>query len=236
MRKTMLGLVLAALMTAGLGSAAWAEPAPVVQYPASAVEAVAAGSDYTYEELLACLTGAGCTEAEALAYAGEPVEAPEGAMVRYSLLRVEDYDGTEDLPVRCLVLAALEYAPGEPVPRSILALRSPMALTGDGSAFEGQVFAALYSGRNFTCIVSGNSLPEEDTLWTGTDWIGIDGNGEGYALGGEPIPDSLVRAGEAGKAASPPSLRADLNIHSFIHLQYTSTLEIFTNFGLFLRD
>ena len=122
-------------------------------------------------------------------------------MVRYSLLRVEDYDGTEDLPVRCLVLAALEYAPGEPVPRSILALRSPMALTGDGSAFEGQAFAALYSGRNFTCIVSGNGLPEEDTLWTGTDWIGIDENGEGYALGGEPIPDSLVRAGEAGKAA-----------------------------------
>lgn len=81
MRKTMLGLVLAALMTAGLGSAAWAEPAPAVQYPASAVEAVAAGSDYTYEELLACLTGAGCTEAEALAYAGEPVEAPEGATV-----------------------------------------------------------------------------------------------------------------------------------------------------------
>ena len=66
MRKTMLGLVLAALMTAGLGSAAWAEPAPAVQYPASAVEAVAAGSDYTYEELIACLTGAGCTEAEAL--------------------------------------------------------------------------------------------------------------------------------------------------------------------------
>lgn len=30
MRKTMLGLVLAALMTAGLGSAAWAEPAPAV--------------------------------------------------------------------------------------------------------------------------------------------------------------------------------------------------------------
>lgn len=59
MRKTMLGLVLAALMTAGLGSAAWAEPAPAVQYPASAVEAVAAGSDYTYEELIACLTGAG---------------------------------------------------------------------------------------------------------------------------------------------------------------------------------
>ena len=59
MRKTMLGLVLAALMTAGLGSAAWAEPAPAVQYPASAVEAVAAGSDYTYEELLVCLTGAG---------------------------------------------------------------------------------------------------------------------------------------------------------------------------------
>lgn len=152
------------------------------------MEAVAAGSDYTYEELLACLTGAGCTEAEALAYAGEPVEAPEGATVRYSLLRVEDYDGTEDLPVRCLVLAALEYAPGEPVPRSILALRSPMALTVDGSAFEGQVFAALYSGRNFTCIVSGNSLPEEDTLWTGTDWIGIDENGEGYALGGRTYP------------------------------------------------
>lgn len=188
MRKTMLGLVLAALMTAGLGSAAWAEPAPVVQYPASAVEAVAAGSDYTYEELLACLTGAGCTEAEALAYAGEPVEAPEGATVR------------------CLVLAALEYAPGEPVPRSILALRSSMALTGDGSAFEGRVFAALYSGRNFTCIVSGNSLSEEDTLWTGTDWIGIDENGEGYALGGEPISDSLVRAGEAGKSAPVTSV------------------------------
>ena len=98
-----------------------------------------------------------------------------------------------------LVLAALEYAPGEPVPRSILALRSPMGLTGDGSAFEGQVFAALYSGRNFTCIVSGNSLPEEDTLWTGTDWIGVDENGEGYALGGEPISDSLVRAGEPEK-------------------------------------
>ena len=67
--------------------------------------------DYTYEELLACLTGASCTEAEALTYAGEPVEAPEGAMVRYSLLRVEDYDGAEDLPAQCLVLAALE-SPG----------------------------------------------------------------------------------------------------------------------------
>ena len=76
MRKTMLGLVLAALMTAGLGSAAWAEPAPAVQYPASAVEAVAAGSDYTYEELLACLTGAGCTEAEALAW--DPASAGLG--------------------------------------------------------------------------------------------------------------------------------------------------------------
>ena len=186
MRKTMLGLVLAALMTAGLGSAAWAEPAPVVQYPASAVEAVAAGSDYTYEELLACLTGAGCTEAEALAYAGEPVEAPEGAMVRYSLLRVEDYDGTEDLPVRCLVLAALEYAPGEPVPRSILALRSPMALTGDGSAFEGQVFAALYSGRNFTCIVSGNSLPEGTELCWGSTAGPILPGGSGSGLHYQP--------------------------------------------------
>ena len=186
MRKTMLGLVLAALMTAGLGSAAWAEPAPAVQYPASAVEAVAAGSDYTYEELLACLTGAGCTEAEALAYAGEPVEAPEGAMVRYSLLRVEDYDGTEDLPVRCLVLAALEYAPGEPVPRSILALRSPMALTGDGSAFEGQVFAALYSGRNLYCNFTGGSRSKtEGTYWVPTNWIGVNESGTGEALSPE---------------------------------------------------
>lgn len=186
MRKTMLGLVLAALMTAGLGSAAWAEPAPAVQYPASAVEAVAAGSDYTYEELLACLTGAGCTEAEALAYAGEPVEAPEGAAVRYSLLRVEDYDGTEDLPVRCLVLAALEYAPGEPVPRSILALRSPMALTGDGSAFEGQVFAALYSGRNLYCNFTGGSRSTtEGTYWVPTNWIGVNESGTGEALSPE---------------------------------------------------
>ena len=186
MRKTMLGLVLAALMTAGLGSAAWAEPAPAVQYPASAVEAVAAGSDYTYEELLACLTGAGCTEAEALAYAGEPVEAPEGAMVRYSLLRVEDYDGTEDLPVRCLVLAALEYAPGEPVPRSILALRSPMALTGDGSAFEGRVFAALYSGRNLYCNFTGGSRSKtEGTYWVPTNWIGVNESGTGEALSPE---------------------------------------------------
>ncbi len=46
------------------------------------------------------------------------------------------------------------------------------------------------------------------TLWTGTDWIGIDENGEGYALGGEPIPDSLAlsRAGEAGKAAPVTSV------------------------------
>lgn len=157
-----------------------------MQYPASAVEAVAAGSDYTYEELLACLTGAGCTEAEALAYAGEPVEAPEGAMVRYSLLHVEDYDGTEDLPVRCLVLAALEYAPGEPVPRSILALRSPMALTGDGSAFEGQVFAALYSGRNFTCIVSGNSLSEGTELYWGSTAGPILPGGSGSGLHYQP--------------------------------------------------
>lgn len=186
MRKTMLGLVLAALMTAGLGSAAWAEPAPAVQYPASAVEAVAAGSDYTYEELIACLTGAGCTEAEALAYAGEPVEAPEGATVRYSLLRVEDYDGTEDLPVQCLVLAALEYAPGEPVPRSILALRSPMALTGDGSAFEGQVFAALYSGRNLYCNFTGGSRSKtEGTYWVPTNWIGVNESGTGEALSPE---------------------------------------------------
>ena len=186
MRKTMLGLVLAALMTAGLGSAAWAEPAPAVQYPASAVEAVAAGSDYTYEELLACLTGAGCTEAEALAYAGEPVEAPEGAMVRYSLLRVEGYDGTEDLPVQCLVLAALEYAPGEPVPRSILALRSPMALTGDGSAFEGRLFAALYSGRNLYCNFTGGSRSTtEGTYWVPTNWIGVNESGTGEALSPE---------------------------------------------------
>jgi hypothetical protein len=31
-------------------------------------------------------------------------------------------------------------------------------------------------------------------------------------------------------------LQSDLNIHSFIHLQYTSMLEIFTNFRLFFRD
>ena len=186
MRKTMLGLVLAALMAAGLGSAAWAEPAPAVQYPASAVEAAAAGSDYTYEELLACLTGAGCTEAEALAYAGEPVEAPEGAVVRYSLLRVENYDGTGDPPVQCLVLAALEYAPGEPAPRSILALRSPMALTGDGSAFEGQVFAALYTGRNFYCSLTGGCLADKQgRRWTATDWIYANETGTGEALSPE---------------------------------------------------
>ena len=157
-----------------------------MQYPASAVEAVAAGSDYTYEELLACLTGAGCTEAEALAYAGEPVEAPEGAMVRYSLLRVEGYDGTEDLPVQCLVLAALEYAPGEPVPRSILALRSPMALTGDGSAFEGRLFAALYSGRNLYCNFTGGSRSTtEGTYWVPTNWIGVNESGTGEALSPE---------------------------------------------------
>lgn len=44
------------------------------------------------------------------------------------------------------------------------------------------------------------------------------------------------KAGRPEKAASPPSLRADLNIHSFIHPQYTLTLEISTNFGLFLRN
>ena len=197
MRKTMLGLVLAALMTAGLGSAAWAEPAPAVHNPASAGEAVAAGSDYTYEELIACLTGAGCTEAEALAYAGEPVEAPEGAMVRYSLLRVEDYDGTEDLPVQCLVLAALEYAPGEPVPRSILALRSPMALTGDGSAFEGQVFAALYSGRNLYCNFTGGSRSTtEGTYWVPTNWIGVNESGTGEALS----PEGTMPADYMGQA------------------------------------
>lgn len=179
MRKTMLGLVLAALMTAGLGSAAWAEPAPAVQYPASAVEAVAAGSDYTYEELLACLTGAGCTEAEALAYAGEPVEAPEGAAVR------------------CLVLAALEYAPGEPVPRSILALRSPMALTGDGSAFEGRVFAALYSGRNLYCNFTGGSRSTtEGTYWVPTNWIGVNESGTGEALS----PEGTMPADYMGQA------------------------------------
>ena len=168
-----------------------------MQYPASAVEAVAAGSDYTYEELLACLTGAGCTEAEALAYAGEPVEAPEGAMVRYSLLRVEDYDGTEDLPVRCLVLAALEYAPGEPVPRSILALRSPMGLTGDGSAFEGQVFAALYSGRNLYCNFTGGSRSTtEGTYWVPTNWIGVNESGTGEALS----PEGTMPADYMGQA------------------------------------
>lgn len=107
-------------------------------------------------------------------------------MVRYSLLRVEDYDGTEDLPVQCLVLAALEYAPGEPVPRSILALRSPMALTGDGSAFEGQVFAALYSGRNFTCIVSGNGLPEGTELCWGSTAGPILPGGSGSGLHYQP--------------------------------------------------
>lgn len=44
------------------------------------------------------------------------------------------------------------------------------------------------------------------------------------------------KAGRPEKAASPPSLRSDLNIHSFIHPQYTLTLEISTNFGLFLRN
>lgn len=44
------------------------------------------------------------------------------------------------------------------------------------------------------------------------------------------------KAGRPEKAASPSSLRSDLNIHSFIHLQYTSMLEIFTNFRLFFRD
>ena len=168
-----------------------------MQYPASAVEAVAAGSDYTYEELLACLTGAGCTEAEALAYAEEPVEAPEGTIVRYSLLRVEDYDGTEDLPVQCLVLAALEYAPGEPVPRSIQALRSPMALTGDGSAFEGQVFAALYSGRNLYCNFTGGSRSKtEGTYWVPTNWIGVNESGTGEALS----PEGTMPADYMGQA------------------------------------
>ena len=193
MGKTILGLALAALMTAGLGSAAWAEP---LQSPASAVEALSAGCDYTYQELLACLTHAGCTEAQALAYAGEPVEAPEGTAVRYSLLHLTDYDGPDTQPVEALVLAALEYVPGQPAPRSILALRSPMALTVDGSAFEGEVFAALYSGRNFNYIVSGNPLPEESELhWTATGgWILPGGTGEGYSF----RPGSFV----PGEAAS----------------------------------
>lgn len=42
----------------------------------------------------------------------ESGKAPEGAAVRYSPLRLERFDGAEQPPVQCLVLAALEYAPG----------------------------------------------------------------------------------------------------------------------------
>lgn len=119
MRRTILPLAMAALLTAGLVSPSLAAE-PAAQYPAAAAQAAAAGSDYTYEELLTCLTAAGCTEAEALAYAGEPVKAPDGAAVRYSPLRLERFDGAEQPPVQCLVLAALEYAPGCAEPRLIL--------------------------------------------------------------------------------------------------------------------
>lgn len=97
MRRTILPLAMAALLTAGLASPALAAE-PAAQYPAASAQATAAGSDYTYEELLTCLTAAGCTEAEALAYAGEPVKAPEGAAVRYSPLRLERFDGAEQPP------------------------------------------------------------------------------------------------------------------------------------------
>ena len=131
------------------------------------------------------------------------MEAPEGATVRYSLLRVEDYDGTEDLTVRCLVLAALEYAPGEPVPRSILALRSPMALTGDGSAFEGRVFAALYSGRNLYCNFTGGSRSTtEGTYWVPTNWIGVNESGTGEAL--SPEAQCLLTIWGRPPSSSPP--------------------------------
>ena len=169
MRRTILPLAMAALLTAGLASPSLAAE-PAAQYPAAAAQAAAAGSDYTYEELLTCLTAAGCTEAEALAYAGEPVKAPEGAAVRYSPLR--------------LVLAALEYAPGCAEPRSILAVRSPMALTEDGSAAAGQVFAALYSGRNVQCILTGGAPASgESPQWTATGWIFPGGTGEAFTPG-----------------------------------------------------
>ena len=68
MRRTILPLAMAALLTAGLASPSLAAE-PAAQYPAAAAQAAAAGSDYTYEELLTRLMAAGCTEAEALAYA-----------------------------------------------------------------------------------------------------------------------------------------------------------------------
>lgn len=206
MRRTILGLMAAALTAAGLTSAALAEPRAAA-YPAQATEAVAAGCDYTYEELLACLTEAGCTGSQALSYAGEPVEAPEGAAVRYSLLRLTDFDGTDPRPVECRVLAALEYAPGCAEPRSILAIRSPMAVAADGSAFEGQAFAALYSGRNFNYMVSGNVLSKNTKLlWAGTDWITPGEHGEGYAPGTESRPDEQILAGESGTLTSARSV------------------------------
>lgn len=206
MRRMIPGLILAALTAAGLTSTALAEPRAAA-YPAQATEAVAAGCNYTYEELLACLTEAGCTQSQALSYAGEPVEAPEGAVVRYSLLRLTDFDGTDPQPVECRVLAALEYAPGCAEPRSILAIRSPMAVAADGSAFEGQAFAALYSGRNFYCDLSGNSLAGKSyILWAGTDWITPDGQDTGYAPGTESRPDDRILAGESGTLTSARSV------------------------------
>lgn len=197
MRRMILGL-LAALSAAGLTSTALAEPRTAA-YPAQATEAVAAGCDYTYEELLACLARAGCTEAQALCYAGEPVEAPDGAVVRYSLLRLTDFDGIDTQPMECRVLAALEYAPGQPAPRSILAIRSPMAVAADGSAFEGQVFAALYSGRNFNYMVFGNVLSKNTKLqWAGTDWIAPGGHDTGYTPEAVPRPGGKILPGEPG--------------------------------------
>lgn len=58
MRRTILPLAMAALLTAGLASPALAAE-PAAQYPAASAQATAAGSDYTYEELLTCLTAAG---------------------------------------------------------------------------------------------------------------------------------------------------------------------------------
>lgn len=135
------------------------------------------------------------------------LEAPEGAVVRYSLLRLTDFDGTDPQPVECRVLAALEYAPGCAEPRSILAIRSPMAVAADGSAFEGQAFAALYSGRNFYCDLSGNNLTGKSyILWAGTDWITPDGQDTGYAPGTESRPDDRILAGESGTLTSARSV------------------------------
>ena len=207
MRRIIPGLMLAILTAAGLICTAAAEPVPAGRYPAEVTEAVAAGCDYTYGELLACLTGAGCTEAQALSYAGEPVEAPEGTVVRYSLLRLTSFDGKDIQPVEGRVLAALEYVPGQPAPRSVLAIRSPMALAADGSAFEGEVFAALYSGRNFNYMVSGNNLPENtELLWSGTDWITPDRNATGYTPETRPLPDSRIEPREPGKTLTVTSV------------------------------